>query len=85
MTAAPNQGQASSVAIPRELIHELNNRLFVIRLGAATLLEAAQPVTSSACIERLKAIATAAEEADAIVKRLQTTLRPADNTPTPQV
>ncbi|QYK49570.1 MAG: hypothetical protein KF838_06880 [Phycisphaeraceae bacterium] len=83
MTAASNQGEASSVAIPRELFHELNNRLFVIRLGAATLLEADEAANSSFTRDRLKAIATAAEEADAFIKRLQATLRTADDTPTP--
>lgn len=75
MTGAPSPNDTSSVTVHPELFHELNNRIFVIRLGAAVLLEAAHTATPPPYSDRLRAIATAAEEADAIIKRLQAALR----------
>ncbi len=54
----------------RELVHELNNRLFIVRMSAASLTETFGPEVSEAVRHRIVAIAAAAEDADALVQRL---------------
>lgn len=62
----------------REILHELNNRLFVVRMSAASLAETIGPDGSEAVLHRIVAIASAAEEADALVKRLDAAIRGED-------
>lgn len=54
----------------RELVHELNNRLFIVRMTAASLTETFGPEVSEEVRHRIVAIAAAAEDADALVQRL---------------
>ncbi len=51
-------------------MHELNNRLFVVRMSAASLTEAFGPEVSEGVRQRVVAIAAAAEDADALLRRL---------------
>lgn len=62
----------------RAILHELNNRLFVVRMSAASLAESIDPDGSDAEVHRIEAIASAAEEADVLLKRLEAALRAAD-------
>ena len=59
----------------REILHELNNRLFVVRMSAASLAEAVGPDGSEETMHRIVAIASAAEEADGLVKQLDAVLK----------
>lgn len=54
----------------RQIVHELNNRLFVLRMSVASLTETLGTETPDAMRPRLEAIASAADEAETLVRRL---------------
>ncbi len=54
----------------RSLVHEINNRLFVVRMGAATVTELLGDGAPESVREKLDAVIEAAEQATSMIAEL---------------